>query len=380
MSAERRKSDAAEILRRLGGGSHSAAHQVAEAMSLFAPRGWAMSGVWPVEGTRVALQAAADGGSGDEIDELLTRVWNEEHHRWFDWGIVSLRAAGNAHQPFKQALWRRAELIGAAIRHHRAGSYEASIPILFAQIEGLCFDAVNKPFFSKRDGVPAVDDETLAGLGANLEVARAFYVDGVKVRQSEGSLSRHGILHGRELAYDTLVNSTKVLTLTLSAAEHWKPLLDRVALQERADHETAVTGIAGLDADGRLIDDRHLPELRDALYQFEGTYMKWIMFGQRGPFDTRRELAAAARSSGLDQGRLHLDEDETGLWWHYELPSGHVLGWAARPVGRHRKPPHDSWWWDKPGAPDAAPWNRPDGWHPGDTFPIPINWEPVLVI
>jgi hypothetical protein len=55
---------------------------VAQAMSLFAPRGWAMSGVWPAKGTRVALQAAADGGSDDEIDEQLTRVWNEEHNRW----------------------------------------------------------------------------------------------------------------------------------------------------------------------------------------------------------------------------------------------------------------------------------------------------------
>lgn len=339
-----------------------------------------MSGVWPVEGTRTALQAAADGASGDEIDRLLTMVWNEDHHRWFDWGIIPLRAAGNAHPPFKQALWRRAKLIEASIRHHRTGSYEASIPILFAQIEGLCFDAVNKPFFSKVKGVPAVDDVTLAGLGANLEVARGFYVGGVNVRQSEGSLSRHGIMHGRELAYDTLVNSTKVLTLTLSAAEHWKPAFDRVALLERAEHELAVAGIAGLDDDGRLIDDRQLPQVREGRYKFEGVYMKWILFGQRGSFDARDELTRAARSSGLDEGRLHLAEDETGIWWHYELPSGHVLGWAARPVGRDRKPPHDSWWWDGPVAPPAAPWIRPDGWHPGDEFPIPINWEPTAII
>ncbi|ALE04631.1 hypothetical protein AL755_03120 (plasmid) [Arthrobacter sp. ERGS1:01] len=127
-------------------------------------------------------------------------------------------------------MWRRAELIEKAIEHHLKGAYEASIPILYAQAEGLAYDATGKPFFTKssRHYVAAIDDTTLAGLDGNLEVARVLFSDDVSETQDKGSLSRHGILHGRELAYDTEVVSTKALVLVLSLAEHWEQLLAKV--------------------------------------------------------------------------------------------------------------------------------------------------------
>ncbi|MEV8510791.1 hypothetical protein [Dactylosporangium sp. NPDC051484] len=378
--AEQLRDEAAEILRRLGGNNHEAAQQVAQAMRVFAPLGWVMSRVWPTAGTRAALEAAAAGAGSERIDQILTDVWNGEHSRWLEWGITPLRCAANVHKPLKRDLWRRAELIEAAIRHHHAGAYEASIPILLAQIEGLSYDLVGRAFFPKRDGVEAVDDETLAGLRANIEVARPYYSADVRVRQSEGSLSRHGILHGRELAYDTRVNSTKALTLTLGLVEHWLPVADKLALSQRREHEAAVAGQTGFDAAGRLIDDREVPEVLNTNYWVEAEYMEWISRGQQGEFDVQRALTMRAESDGLTRQRLQLHGDQAGFWWYYQLPGGHVLGWATRPISCHRTPPHDSWWWDQPVPPTTAPWVSLDRWQPNTQLPIPINWQPVLAM
>lgn len=335
---------------------------LAEAMQVFAPLGWAMSAVWPYEGTVRALVAAENGASTTQLDQMLTDVWNGEHARWMTIGTERLRRGGNAHWPFKADLWRRVALVDKAIAHHRAGAYEASIPILFAQVEGLSFDITGKAFFTKRSPIPAVDDETLAGMGGNLDVVREVCNMDVVQRQSLGQFSRHGVMHGRELAYDTKVNSTKAIVLTISAFEHWLPQSDKVALKLRSEHERQVAGKTGFDDNGRLLDDRGVPELRQVRYDLEGRYMQWINTGGREPFDVSRDISELASKYGSDHRRFTIRGENPAFWWSYELPSGHVLGWAARRIRPGKRPPHESWWWDAPTAPERAPWDDASGW------------------
>lgn len=370
MSDDELAQAAAQVRRRMRGTAVDVSVNIAEAMSVFAPLGWAMSAVWPYEGTVRALRAAEDGATTDRLDQMLTDIWNGEHARWMEIGVERLRRGGNAHWPFKADLWRRVDLVQKAIAHHQAGAYEASIPILFAQIEGLAFDVTDKAFFTKSQNffAEAVDDKTLAGLGGNLEVVRSVCNANVEQRQSIGQFSRHGVMHGRELTYDTKVNSTKAIVLTISAFEHWLPQADKTAAALRAEHEREVAGRLGVDETGRLLDDRGVPELRNVRRELEGRYMRWINTGGIEPFDLRRDLGELATTHGAARRRFTIRGDNVAFWWSYRLPSGHILGWAARKIRPGAHPPHESWWWDAAAAPENAPWEDPTGWaqYPGD--------------
>lgn len=84
-------------------------------------------------------------------------------------------------------------------------AYEASVPIVYAHVEGICFDVTNTPFFSTREDrtVQPMDDETLAGLHEALPVARDWFSTGLhQTSLSPDEGSRHGVLHGRALRYD----------------------------------------------------------------------------------------------------------------------------------------------------------------------------------
>lgn len=63
---------AAEVARRLGVVAHPATTQIAEAVALFAPLGWAMCGRWHQAGTVRVLRLAASGVESAAIDEAIT--------------------------------------------------------------------------------------------------------------------------------------------------------------------------------------------------------------------------------------------------------------------------------------------------------------------
>ena len=187
------------------------------------------------------------------------------------------------------------------------------------------------------------------------------------------------MLHGRDLGYATRVNSTKTIVLVAALAEYLPKIADNAGAQLRRQHEDEVAGSTELDELGRLVDDRHVPELLNFAYDLDTEYLNAVLLIP-GPFNARRQLAAVARKHGLDPEAFALDEDQTGWRWHYTIPAGQTLGYAARPSTSSERRHPDVWRWDDPSTPDTFPWNDSTGWRSDDDFPRSPNWEPRLVM
>lgn len=370
---------AREVARRLGVAAHPDTELVAEAVAVFAPLGWAMCGHWHRDGTLRALRLAGNNATSEEIDDAITEVWNDQNRTWLQHAAAPVRRWSNSHYPFKQVLWDRVSLIEKAIAHHFAGAYEASTPIILAQIDGMSRDLTGKSFFSKANDDPYMDDETLAGMEASLPVVRRVFSEDVRPSGHYGKVSRHGVMHGRDLSYATRVNSTKTIVLVAALAEYLPRVADDVGARFRKDHEDQVTGSTEIDEIGRLVDDREVPELQRFAYDLDSAYLDAVLLNP-GAFDLHSGAATIARKHDLDPARFTVAQDATGWRWHYTIPAGQTLGYAARPsTSTERKHP-DVWRWDAPTEPTAFPWNDTEGWRSDDDFPRSPNWEPKLVI
>jgi hypothetical protein len=370
---------ARQVAQRLGVVAHASAAQIAEAVAVFAPLGWAMCGRWHMEGTLRALRMAADGATSSELDEAIADVWNTDNETWLRHAAAPIRRWSNSHYPFKQVLWDRVSLIEKAIAHHQAGAYEASIPIFLAQIDGMSRDLTGASFFSKANHDPYLDDETLAGMESNLPVVRGVFSIDVKESGSYGSVSRHGVLHGRDLAYANRVNSTKTIVLVAALAEYFPRVADDVGARLRQIHEEDVTGSRDVDEVGRLRDDRRVPELHQFAWDFDSAYTDTILM-RTGVFDASARAAQIASTNGLDPAAFTVGSDETGCWWRFTLPAGQVLGYAARPSTSTERRHPDVWRWDQSTPPSAPPWEVQANWRSDDDFPRSPNWEPKVVI
>lgn len=370
---------ARDIARRLGVVSHPTLEHLAEAVSTFAPLGWAMCGHWHMDGTLRVLRMVEQNATNAELDEALTEVWNNENAIWLRHAATPIRRWSNSHYPFKQTLWDRVTLIEKAIEHHFTGAYEASIPIILTQIDGLSRDLTEQSFFSKGSNAPYLDDKTIAGMETNLPVVRALFSEDVRPTGSYGKVSRHGVLHGRDLGYATRVNSTKTIVLVAALAEYLPKIADDTGAQLRRAHEESIAGSTEVDELGRLVDDRHVPELLRFAYDLDTEYMNTVLLNL-GAFDAPRQLAAVASKHRLDPAEFTLEMDETGWRWHYTLPAGQTLGYAARPSTSTERRHPDVWRWDAPLTPSTFPWVNAAGWRSDDEFPRSPNWEPKLVI
>lgn len=368
----------ADVARRLGVVGHPSVAQITEAVEVFAPFGWAMCSRWRYEGTLRALRKAAQGVTTEELDEAITEVWNTENLTWLRHAAAPIRRWSNSHFPFKQVLWDRVSLIETAIEHHLAGAYEASIPIVLAQIDGMSRDLTGQSFFSKANNDPYLDDETVAGIETNLPVVRSVFSEDVKESGVYGKVSRHGVLHGRDLGYATRVNSTKTIVLVAALAEYFPRIADDAGARLRRLHEESVAGSLELDDMGRLVDDRDVPEVLQFAYDFDTEYMNAVLLRTES-FDAPVRLAEVARKHNLVPDAFTVEQDGLGVWWHYTIPAGQTLGYAARPTTSVERRHPDVWRWDASTTPITPPWENQDLWRSDDDFPRASNWEPKLI-
>jgi hypothetical protein len=186
----------------------------------FSPLGWGVVNI-PVPVLEHAIECFEDGRVG-EAEAALAASYDEARltrtaHRA---KYLYDASKGDEVLRIRTARWT---LLRKAETHHLNGSYEASVLILLAQIEGIIADVHdNRLFFSRSLGRQAslVDPTRLVGIVGALETVRRVYTTGVRETGTTGVLSRHGILHGRELAYDTIVTSAKCWSL-LDAVVEW---------------------------------------------------------------------------------------------------------------------------------------------------------------
>lgn len=344
------------------------------AVSLLVPRGWAVMNM-DHAAVSAAVTAVRAGNPGD-ADDLLAGQWEGDG----DWRIKRVgqrvRAMAAADDELSALFRERARLLDRAAEHHRAGRYDASVPILLAHIEGIVIDVTDgDKYFTKRPKQKAdvVNPHDLAGIEACMAVLQGVYGDDVPDTQAAGSLSRHGILHGRELAYDTRVNSAKVWSV-MDAIVHWAlPKSRDLADARRAARQGANAGCGETDEQGRRVDNREIAETRDALRFLGTSAMGWHR--QRGRL--RDDLVGTRYDAkDLTKGGLPADpgiatevsgDGQAVAYWR-ETDSGRVLGLALTWDGEH----FGEYLFAGEDSPVGVPGERGSTW--GDLFATPLDW------
>lgn len=146
----------------------------------------------------VAAVDHADAGDLEAAEHLLIEHYDEARLRYYLKHLKYLRT-------FKP----RMRLLYLALEDYLAGRYHACIPVVLAQLDGAVADLCGRSFFAEGVNLNAWDsisahDEGLAALAKVLSEKRG------KTRDEPISIPhRNGIVHGRDLGYDSQIVAVK---------------------------------------------------------------------------------------------------------------------------------------------------------------------------
>lgn len=327
------------------------APEVAEAL---AQLGWIAFSQAPEAEYRQAARLA-EGGDAEAAEALLTETWNDGER--LRWGLIRIQQVYRGNDEVQLIGHRRRLLLDEALENHTQGRYASAISIVLPQIDGIVHDLTGKDarsFFAARAKAQHLqDEETLAGHPEGLAVLGDLFNKGRRSTTIDGELIRHGILHGRELGYDTLRNSTKVLVALLAVLEWAKPLADVRAERLERERNAHYAGSHECDEFGQRLDRREFDETRAALQQLASMQMGW--YRNRGG-RYRPELLELLKSDGLpaEHGiELRVSEDGQS-WWALRRT---ITGWCFA-IGA-TEPPPDQWLFDGPEPPSGLPGDDP---------------------
>ncbi len=340
------------------------------ALEHLTPRGWAIANM-SQEAMREAVRLVR-AGRGDEADGLLAAQWEGDRAVFLKRACDRVRNMCLGDPELDPLFKARARLMWKAKEHHESGSYDASIPILQAQIEGLAVDVAGRKFFTKNNPVDVIDPFRLATIEANLTVLHQVFGADVPTTQVAGSLSRHGVAHGRELAYDTRVNSAKTWSLMDAIVDWAQPLMRAEVARRRAERGVANAGSQEVDDDDQRLDDREFVETAKMLQTLMTSARRWHRKLGRfrddlvgGVYDNadfrKRGLPGAA---GTFQ-RVGSDGQEV-IYWRVT-----VSGWVVAIAVTHGESGFMDLYYDGPVAPAGGPSESPEVW---SFVPTP-NWR-----
>jgi hypothetical protein len=251
-----------------------------------APLGWIAFGGTPAEEYREAARLASEGDH-ETAEELLTKTWNSDDRlRWAVTRINSIYSGGD--ESWRMIGHHRRRQLDEALESHHDERYASAIGIVLPQIDGIVHDLTGKAaksfFASGPKAKHLQDDETIAGHPDGLEVLGRLFNKDRRSTTVDGELRRHGILHGRELGYDTLRNSTKVFVALLSVIE-WAQPLGRVKAEQLArEEEERYAGSQERDEFGRRLDRRGFEDAQSALTKL--AQYQYGHFKHQGMYET----------------------------------------------------------------------------------------------
>lgn len=175
-----------------------------EAWVTAAERGWYMNATTPASMRRAVLD------SKDALDCYMVE------HLEKDWAAIT--------ESILSAHPERREILECAFQLHTEGRYIAAIPLMLAQADGICAQALGAHLFTDHEK----RDAKLTEMGSNTDsfIGILLSVLGLKTQFSAGiskysapkkalAPNRNGILHGshRHLDYGTKTNSLKTFSL-----------------------------------------------------------------------------------------------------------------------------------------------------------------------
>lgn len=195
-----------------------------EALLLLGSHGWFMDLEWTMPQLWALKEALLEGDVVQVEKELV------EH---FEGRLEDIE------QSLAEKFPRRARILRAALGAHRRKEYELSIPVLFAQTDGICKEMANGYLFIReRTGrkpeisiyveqvfTDALKMALLSPLCIILPIGASQ-----KQRMAETELlNRHAILHGESLTYGTQTNSLKAVSLINYVAQVLEVVSERSA-------------------------------------------------------------------------------------------------------------------------------------------------------
>lgn len=177
-----------------------------EALLLLGEHGWYLDLEMPVPALW-ELREAFSAGSVRDAEDVLAE--------YFEGRTAEIEESLTKRFPHRE------QLIRAAFSAHRRQEYELSIPVLFAQTDGICKEVAGQYLFVKRDGKPqtaiyveqiASDTFTAALLSPLAEV---LPISASEHQRPAGfsALNRHMVMHGESMDYTTKTNSLKAISL-----------------------------------------------------------------------------------------------------------------------------------------------------------------------
>lgn len=347
---------------------------VEHALIELVPRGWAVFNM-QAESVNQAVNLVRSGDE-DGADELLADQWDGSTYRTKRvCDRVSIMGAADAtyHRLFQQ----RARLLRQARDQHDRGEYAASILMVHSQIEGIATDVTaNQKFFSgiKKRQADVVNPKQLVSIEASLAALRSPYIASVEVTQADGSISRHAVAHGRELAYDTRVVSAKAWSLLDAIVEWALPLAREEADIRRARRQIEVARRSDVDDSGRRIDDREFRETRDTLRTLASYAMGWWPRDSTFKDDfigtTFTENDFIKRGLPANHGvEMAVSRDGQCAWLWRRTITGWTLGIAvAAQNGSFLE-----WLYAGPAAPAQSPIKDESTW--GKAWDVPPDWR-----
>lgn len=245
---------------------------------VLAAHGWLLFELSPDAAYRDAAALIRDGRV-EEAEQLIVDAWNASDcsllrlavHR-VDGLYFDVAAEYDTDPDGLEVGHSRAALIREALECHRATNYAAAVTLALAQIDGIVADFSDggHSFFARdrathEPRANLTDDTTLAGHpGALLALARML-TEKCHRTETSGRLLRHGIMHGRELGYGSLRNSTQALA-TLLAVIVWAQPIARARIDAAdAAREAAHAGTDDRDQHGRRLSRAGFVEAKFAL-------------------------------------------------------------------------------------------------------------------
>lgn len=177
--------------------------------SLFLMRGWVAYESMNLQVMEDAIFAGREGRL-DDAELILMDYYNEENLNLLFWRL-------DGHREFR----RRTRLLKLAREDYLAGRYHACIPLILMLSDGIVSDiSKHVGLFAERTDV-IVDDAIAAHRSGLSSLLRIIGASRTVTTEDEVTVPyRHGIVHGRDLGYDTKLAAAKAWGL-LFALRDW---------------------------------------------------------------------------------------------------------------------------------------------------------------
>jgi len=194
------------VSKQLQSAFHELPIRTQKALLLLGEHGWYLDLEMPFQGLWELKDDLLNGKEKEAEEELI---------EYFEGRLYEIE------QFITEKFPHRAHLIKSAFNAHRRKEYELSIPVLLAQTDGICKEAVDQYLFIKNNKKPStaiyVEQIVVNTYRAALlsPLAKTLPISASKNERttSFNELNRHTVMHGESLDYGTKINSLKAISL-----------------------------------------------------------------------------------------------------------------------------------------------------------------------